>query len=109
MTTDAKTPQGNTPTPRPWLREIHNARGDEARIAIVSRDPKFETGYYVVCADDMFIRREQAIIDYGFICEAVNSFDTLRTELAAARERIAELERSNERLLAERVGIKRVV
>lgn len=73
-------------TPRPWLREIHDARGDEARIVIVSRNPKFTSGYYVICADEMLMRRDQTIIDYGLICEAVNSYDALQEQNRKLRE-----------------------
>lgn len=73
-------------TPRPWKVEVHDARGDYARIVLVSRSPKFECSYYVIAADDMAIRREQAIADFRLIAAMADSYDANTTQLAELRE-----------------------
>lgn len=72
-------------SPRPWLVEVHDARGDYAKIALVSRNGHFETGYYVIADDDMFCRREQAIADFRAIARAPELLRQLANEVERLR------------------------
>jgi hypothetical protein len=67
-------------TPGEYRVEAHDARGDYVRICLVARSEKFECGYYVIAADDMESRREQAIADYRFYAAAPAIVRQLLTE-----------------------------
>lgn len=71
----------------PWTVEAHDARGDYVKIALVRRAPTFTCGYYVIAADDMAMRREQAITDFKRIKQVRDLLPALCETVRAERER----------------------
>ncbi len=79
-------------TPRPWRVRVDEMIPDEPRLVIEGDcHPANEFLSYVVCADDMPMRREQAIVDYELIVRSVNSAPIAEALHAALKRIVTEL------------------
>lgn len=75
----------------PWTVETHDARGDYVRICLVRRGPQFVNGYYVIAADDMEMRREQAIKDFKDVVRGRELLRRLKDEVKLWKEQTESL------------------
>lgn len=77
-------------TPGPYTVEVHTFNANWKRIALVARDDegRYETGYYVIAAENMEVRQEQAALDYRFLAAAANSIPALLAHVDQLEARI---------------------